>query len=98
MMHKLAVTVVVHIYLQHFCFHIYLLRVLQVFKTYYEEDSVIPQDDQEKRDEWVRRWSHAVGYNLCPLWEFYSLPLSESMCRNLTYTPLLFNDIVTQKQ
>ena len=71
--------------------------VLQVFGTYYAEDSVRPQDDQQERDEWVMRWSHTVQYNLCPLWEFYSLPLTQQMCDELPYEPYLPDDIVTQK-
>ena len=74
-----------------------LMYFPQVFKTYYNDPNS-PDTDQEERDEWVRRWSEAVGYNLCPLYEFYSLPLSETMCESLSYTPFLPDDIVTQNQ
>ena len=72
-----------------------LIHVLQVFSTYYNDPNT-PQGDQAARDEWVKRWSDATGYNLCPLYEFYSLPLTQTMCQDLPYAPYLPDDIVTQ--
>lgn len=72
-----------------------VLMYAQVFSSYYN-DANAPQDDQSARDEWVKRWSHAVGYNLCPLYDFFSLPLTQAMCQALPFTPYLPDDVVTQ--
>ena len=70
----------------------------EVFKSYEDEEELgkdLPESQQERYDSWVSRWSHLTGYNLCPLFEFWTYPIS--ICAELSgYPSFLPSDDITQ--
>lgn len=46
-----------------------------------------PSTDQEKRDQWLVRFSRAVGVNLAPQFQLWRIPVSESAVRQIANLP-----------
>ena len=70
----------------------------------YEDDVVnntaaLPVTEQEEMDQWVVRWSQAVGLNLLPMFDLYSYPVTTSSRRELSgLVPFLPVDNITLKE
>jgi hypothetical protein len=47
-----------------------------------------PKDDDGKRDEWMVRFSHAVGRNLGPFFKAWGVPTSEKARSSIANLPL----------
>ena len=51
----------------------------QVFATYRDlPDATRPRSDDEKRDQWLVRFSRQVGHNLGPFFEMWGVPTSQA--------------------
>ena len=66
----------------------------------YEEDqtydtSLLPTDNQDEIDQFVKRFSLHMGYNLAPLFDFWNFPLSAGTYAAIEHlTPYLPDDSV----
>jgi hypothetical protein len=58
----------------------------QVFAEYREQD-VRPMNDASKRDEWMVRFSNAVGRNLGPFFEWWGVPTSAKARKSIEHLP-----------
>ena len=66
--------------------------------AYYEslEWDKQPQRDGDKITFWIETFSKTVGYNLCPLFEFWGFKLVENLSSRLQMPPFLPDDEMTQ--
>jgi hypothetical protein len=59
---------------------------LKVFKEYSElAENEKPKNDDEKRDQWLVRFSKASGKNLAPFFDDWGVPVSESARRAVAH-------------
>ncbi|XP_078696217.1 TRPM8 channel-associated factor 1-like isoform X1 [Branchiostoma floridae x Branchiostoma belcheri] len=70
----------------------------KVFREY-ERDENPPSDNQDKIDRWVVRLSKMVQQNLVPLFEFWSLPVTDSAKNEVSELPWFLpeDDITTMR-
>ena len=47
-----------------------------------------PKTDDEKRDQWIVRFSRTVGKNLGPFFEYWGIPTSESARHSIENLPV----------
>ncbi len=47
-----------------------------------------PRNDDQKRDEWMVRLSHAVGRNLAPFFDLWGVPISSSARARVAHLPV----------
>ena len=47
-----------------------------------------PKTDAEKRDQWMVRFSHAIGRNLGPFFEHWKIPVSASARQSIADLPV----------
>ena len=68
-----------------------------VFREYeIARDRDAARSEEDKRAEWVRRFSVAAGYNLCPLARFWGFPLLDGLDIHLAHLqPFLPDDEMT---
>jgi hypothetical protein len=64
----------------------------QAFKTVFHEyrtapESSLPKNDNEKRDQWMVRFSKTVGRNLGPFFQHWGIPTSESARKSIEHLP-----------
>ncbi|KAI8479632.1 hypothetical protein Bbelb_426500 [Branchiostoma belcheri] len=76
-----------------------ICQYLKVFRQY-ERDENPPSDNQDKIDRWVVRFSKTVQQNLVPLFEFWSLPVTDSAKKEVSELPWFLpeDDITTMHQ
>lgn len=69
----------------------------KVFREYeISRDCDTARSEEDKRNEWVRRFSSVAGYNLCPLVRFWGFPLTDSLEKDLSHLqPFLPDDEMT---
>ncbi len=61
----------------------------KVFEAYNSlRRSERPRTDAEKIDQWVLRFSEAVGYNLTPFFDSWKFPYNKKITKNLKHLPL----------
>jgi hypothetical protein len=51
-----------------------------------------PKNDQEKRDQWMVRFSRAVGKNLGPFFEFWGVPTTQQARDSIKHLPVWMPD------
>lgn len=69
-------------------------KVFREYEISRDPDNASSEDD--KRMEWVRRFSGAARYNLCPLVRFWGFPLTGSIEKDLSHLqPFLPDDEMT---
>ena len=65
----------------------------KVFAGYRDaERAALPKNDQEKRDQWMTRFSRAVGRNLGPFFETWGVPTSPAARESLKDLPVWMPD------
>lgn len=47
-----------------------------------------PKNDAQKRDQWVLRYSQAVGYNLTPFFDSWKFPYNKKIKKELAHLPV----------
>ena len=72
----------------------------EAYKTvfaHYEalDNSDKPKGDKEEISYWIEIFSNTVGYNLCPLFEFWGFKIPGPLRKKLTQTPFLPDDEMT---
>ncbi|HHZ89928.1 TPA: hypothetical protein EYN65_05225 [Candidatus Poribacteria bacterium] len=60
-----------------------------VFAQYHELSlGQRPKNDQEKRDQWMVRFSKVVKQNLGPFFQLWGIPISESLQESVSNLPI----------
>jgi hypothetical protein len=62
------------------------------------DDRKQPKGDDNQLKYWVQVFSETVGYNLCPLYEFWGFKLPDSLTQSLKQPPFLPDDEMTRMQ
>ncbi|MEO8084384.1 MAG: M60 family metallopeptidase [Ardenticatenales bacterium] len=61
---------------------------MRVFAEYRAlTDDQRPKNDDEKRDQWMFRFSRQVNRNLCPFFALWGVPVSQQACDNVADLP-----------
>ena len=60
----------------------------RVFAEYRDlPKDALPKSDADKRDQWMVRFSRAVGKNLGPFFQYWGVPTSEAARRSIAELP-----------
>ncbi|MBC8105914.1 MAG: hypothetical protein H7Z14_04940 [Anaerolineae bacterium] len=71
----------------------------KVFAEYRElPEDQRPRTDDERRDQWMVRFSRTVGRNLGPFFEYWGIPTSEAARRSIENLPVWMPDAKRQKK
>ncbi|MFN8424445.1 MAG: M60 family metallopeptidase [Anaerolineae bacterium] len=61
---------------------------MRVFAEYRAlTDDQRPKNDDEKRDQWMTRFSRQVNRNLCPFFQLWGVPVSQAACDGVAALP-----------